>query len=247
LTIESEKHGHPNFWTYILANELNRYSNSTGFRTGLLNANEEVEPNHGANNFYVRPNSSIASVILDVQQANPVTELELSGLQHSYTATDGKLDLHFNALVSGEESYTIGAKVIDQAGTELAYEEGPKGEPRPHFHIAMQGVAAGKYSVNVTAYNAKWEAKANTTHSFEVVGNGTPGPGPGPAPEHDFVYPQGLGQYAAGTTVLQPKDGNVYECKPWPYTGWCNVALNPADPAYEPGTGRAWQDAWVRK
>jgi len=35
--------------------------------------------------------------------------------------------------------------------------------------------------------------------------------------------------------------GNAYECKPYPYTGWCNGAAW----AYAPGTGTYWQDAWT--
>ncbi|HYC83620.1 MAG TPA: hypothetical protein VEB86_00300, partial [Chryseosolibacter sp.] len=37
--------------------------------------------------------------------------------------------------------------------------------------------------------------------------------------------------------------GNSYECKPHPYTGWCNGAAW----AYAPGTGTYWQDAWILK
>lgn len=44
--------------------------------------------------------------------------------------------------------------------------------------------------------------------------------------------------YGAGERVQA--DGNLYECKDWPYTGWCGVG-----PAYAPGTGWAWQDAWL--
>ncbi len=32
-----------------------------------------------------------------------------------------------------------------------------------------------------------------------------------------------------------------YECKPYPFTGWCNGAAW----AYAPGTVRYWQDAWI--
>lgn len=35
--------------------------------------------------------------------------------------------------------------------------------------------------------------------------------------------------------------GKLFQCKPFPYGGWCNTA-----PAYyEPGAGLAWQDAWT--
>ncbi|WP_298542084.1 glycosyl hydrolase family 18 protein [uncultured Aquimarina sp.] len=47
------------------------------------------------------------------------------------------------------------------------------------------------------------------------------------------------GGYAAGSIVQN--DGNTYECKPYPYSGWCNGAAW----AYAPGTGTYWQDAWT--
>jgi hypothetical protein len=43
--------------------------------------------------------------------------------------------------------------------------------------------------------------------------------------------------YAPGERVLV--EGHVYECKPWPFSGWCGNG----DP-YEPGVGWAWRDAW---
>jgi len=46
--------------------------------------------------------------------------------------------------------------------------------------------------------------------------------------------------------VLQPKDGKVYECKPFPYSGYC-MQWNSASNNYEPGVGSNWQDAWVVK
>lgn len=45
--------------------------------------------------------------------------------------------------------------------------------------------------------------------------------------------------YVAGAKVKN--SGSRYECKPWPYSGWCNGAAW----AYGPGTGLYWQDAWV--
>lgn len=47
--------------------------------------------------------------------------------------------------------------------------------------------------------------------------------------------------YEAGTIVKN--NDRMYECKPWPYSGWCNSAAI----AYGPGTGTVWQDAWIDK
>lgn len=34
--------------------------------------------------------------------------------------------------------------------------------------------------------------------------------------------------------------GSLYQCRPYPYSGWCGQ-----HPAYEPGVGYAWMDAWT--
>jgi chitinase len=47
------------------------------------------------------------------------------------------------------------------------------------------------------------------------------------------------GGYVAGSKVQN--QGNQYQCKPWPYSGWCNGAAW----AYGPGTGAYWSDAWI--
>ena len=54
------------------------------------------------------------------------------------------------------------------------------------------------------------------------------------------AYHQNNG-YAAGSTVKN--NDRIYECRPWPYSGWCNSAAV----AYAPGTGTVWQDAWIDK
>jgi chitin-binding protein len=59
---------------------------------------------------------------------------------------------------------------------------------------------------------------------------------------YDYAYPDNIGSYNAGTKV-KGTDGNIYECKPFPYSGWCNQAPS----YYAPGTGWNWEDAWILK
>ncbi|MCK8522950.1 glycosyl hydrolase family 18 protein [Aquimarina sp. D1M17] len=47
------------------------------------------------------------------------------------------------------------------------------------------------------------------------------------------------GGYVAGSVVQN--NGNLYECKPHPFSGWCNGAAW----AYAPGEGTYWEDAWT--
>lgn len=55
----------------------------------------------------------------------------------------------------------------------------------------------------------------------------------------DFIYPDGISTYDAGTIVMG-SDQKRYQCKPWPASGWCKQSPF----YYEPGKGLAWQDAW---
>jgi len=49
------------------------------------------------------------------------------------------------------------------------------------------------------------------------------------------------GNYVAGSKVKNT--GKQFECKEWPYSGWCNGAAW----AYAPGVGAYWSDAWYEK
>jgi GH18 family chitinase len=44
--------------------------------------------------------------------------------------------------------------------------------------------------------------------------------------------------YGDGSQVIN--DGKIYQCRPWPYSGWCSIGGN-----YTPGSGTHWQDAWT--
>jgi len=67
----------------------------------------------------------------------------------------------------------------------------------------------------------------------------TTGAGENPQPGYP-AYVAGTA-YKAGDKVSSA--GGVFECKPWPYTGWCAGAAW----AYAPGIGSNWSDAWDKK
>ena len=61
---------------------------------------------------------------------------------------------------------------------------------------------------------------------------------------YDYVFPQHLASYVAGTTVLQPKNGKIYECREWPNDGFC-IQWSEGSNQYEPGIGTDWKEAWI--
>jgi chitin-binding protein len=67
--------------------------------------------------------------------------------------------------------------------------------------------------------------------------------GEGAGIEHDFVFPEGISGYTAGTKVLQPKTNEIFECKPLPEAGYCKQ-YSPTANGFEPGVGAHWHMAW---
>lgn len=61
----------------------------------------------------------------------------------------------------------------------------------------------------------------------------------------DYVFPENLRSYTAGTRVLQPRDGRIYQCRPFPNSGYC-VQWSPSATQYEPGFGSHWTWAWIK-
>ncbi|HCQ8416853.1 TPA: N-acetylglucosamine-binding protein GbpA, partial [Klebsiella michiganensis] len=44
--------------------------------------------------------------------------------------------------------------------------------------------------------------------------------------------------------VMQPKNGKVYQCRPFPYSGYC-VQWSQYATQFEPGIGSDWAKAWT--
>jgi hypothetical protein len=61
-----------------------------------------------------------------------------------------------------------------------------------------------------------------------------------PAACGDAPLWQSSAAYKEGDRVTAGSPPHVYQCKPWPYAGWCAIA------AYQPGEPDGpWADAWT--
>ncbi|MNL19589.1 GlcNAc-binding protein A precursor [compost metagenome] len=67
--------------------------------------------------------------------------------------------------------------------------------------------------------------------------------GEGAGADYEFVFPEGISGYIAGTRVLQPKINKVFECKPFPESGYCKQ-YSPTANGFEPGVGAHSHMAW---
>jgi len=100
------------------------------------------------------------------------------------------------------------------------------------YTYTWSSVVAGTYSITARATDNENASTTSAAVSITVTSS------TGGCTAAQYVE---NGNYIAGSQVKNA--GGVYECREWPYSGWCNGAAW----AYAPGTGTYWQDAWVYK
>jgi chitinase len=101
------------------------------------------------------------------------------------------------------------------------------------YAYTWSNVAAGSYALTAKATDNEGVSTTSAVVSITVAN-----PTGGCTGVPQYVENSG---YVAGSQVQQ--GGSIYQCREWPYSGWCNGAAW----AYGPGTGIYWQDAWVLK
>lgn len=238
LSIDNAQQAQANTWPYLLAQKVNQ--GNAGYLMGQLNADGKVVPNYGTNNIYTKAGSDVIRVEIQKEQPSIPSALSLSSLNDSYTLKNGAAELHFNAIAQGGK-YTIDATVFNAKGESIAYQQGEAGNNMPHFSLPLKNVQAGEYDLVVVAKPEKGELLQRTHHFTLKDENGNGG---GNA-KYDYVFPDKVKGYRAGVRVLA-KDGNIYECKPFPYGSYC-PQWSPSANHFEPGVGQFWQQAWIRK
>jgi hypothetical protein len=139
-----------------------------------------------------------------------------------------------NASFTAPASITINANASDPGGSvsKVDFFNGSTllgTDTSSPYSFSWTNVSAGTYSLTAKATDNLGATGTSAAISVTVTGGG------------GCSYPQYVenGGYVAGSRVKNA--GNSYECKPYPYSGWCNGAAW----AYGPGTGTYWSDAWT--
>lgn len=235
LDIESDAMGQPNIWPMTLATIIPA---SDGYRIGVVNNQDEVVPSPDGNHIYVAADSDVTQVMLDKQHAALPSEIRITGLADSHSIIDGRTSLHYSAIATGSRKFTIFTNVIDSVGETVAFDQGETGNNQQHFSITVENALPGEYDVVVRGTsNDEEQEVVQATQRIKLVEQPVGG-------DYDYVFPEGLGEYKAGTKVLG-KDGGIYQCKAWPYDGYCRQ-WTPDTNGFEPGAGHAWTSAWDR-
>lgn len=240
LKITSDAAGSQAIWSKALAEKIN--AESDVIRAGMKNNAGEVNPVEGVNTLYTRANSGLMRVEIEIlpkeeEAARPAT-INLSNIQKGYVISDAKAHVTFD--LTADREMAVNAKVFDQNNTLLGLTSVIGSDRRQSVDVLVMPVKAGKYTLVVTGQPKDHTAPVQQSASVTLT---SPATQPGNK-DYSFSFPQGLGKYQPGTRVLQPKNNMIYECKPAPFSGWCNIYKTSAS-QYEPGVGPFWQNAWT--
>jgi predicted carbohydrate-binding protein with CBM5 and CBM33 domain len=235
LTITSNEQGLKNNWTHALATKIN--AEQSQIRAGQQSANGEFNPIYGMNPVYLKRGSNLERVEIDLLQLKPpvVDTVSVSGLASDYVLEDGKVTLDFTVTAQGDLAVTN--TLYDHGGVAKGQSSADIKDSSHTFSMALEGLKAGHHQLVIKGMpKAGGEAIQQTMDlMFKEASSGG---------DYQFVFPNDIKSYTAGTKVLQPKNGKVYQCKPFPYSGYC-VQWATTATHYEPGVGSNWQDAWI--
>ena len=225
-----------NAWSYELAQRVNQ-EHSAITQIGIEQASGDIvysqEDLYANQVFVTNPNYSYAVDVRDGDTIEPAP-VTVTGLQDEYTQNEEGL-AYISAAVESEGRYLINMKLLDSTGHQLSLASDIVDNGK--IDLAVFTSQLGDFTIEVYAAEQDGEHKLIETKSVTVKVSSGGG-------DYDYAYPEGIGQYVPGETLVLGRDGSTYQCRPFPEGGWCNIdsAIH-----YEPGFGSAWEDAWIRQ
>lgn len=199
----------------------------------------KITPEHNAaNKIYAKKGSKLKSFELAYELSEIKERVNVSGLQVA-EINNGKSNVSFYVNVSGDVSFE--AHVRDNNDAEVAYYIADISNANRKVSIDLKNVKPGCHWLQYKVVNKDGKIVKQDKLHLKLTSSEQ-----GNTDDYDFTFPDGLKSYKAGTKVLQPKDKKVYECKVFPFSGYC-IQWSKGATQFEPGVGSNWQDAWVLK
>ncbi len=232
VTIDTEQAGQANAWSLALAQKINATYDHV--RAGVKNSEGEVVPAAGANTLYALEDSPIVRIEIEVNaQSDNRPGITLTDTPAQYTLTEGKNSLPIKVKAVGK--MIINARLYNDKQENVGFGTALLEDDEQTVVVDLWKALPGKHTFVV---EGRAPTGINYQQSFDttLVQEG--------AGQAEYTYPENIKKYVAGTRVMQPKTKQIFECKPFPYSGWCTIYSANAN-QFEPGVGSNWQDAWI--
>ena len=236
LTINDDNMGQAKNWTHALASKVNQQQ--TQLQAGQFNQGK-FTPVYGANPVYIKAGSGIERIEVgyNIETPEPEYSLTVDGLEQTYTITSEPTTLELTLTAQGD--VTTELTVYNHHREPLASWTAEMFDGQNEaVALTLTKSEAGHHMLVTRIKDEDGKLVDQQTLDFHLEDEAvTP-----PAGDYDFVFPAGLLSYTAGTKVLAT-DGKVYQCKPFPYSGYCMQWTSTAT-QYQPAIGSHWQMAW---
>ncbi|MHC8364818.1 N-acetylglucosamine-binding protein GbpA [Pseudomonas sp. ZT5P21] len=232
ISIDSAEQGSPNNWSFKLAEAINKAH--TLIRAGVRDENGTIEPVKGNNSLYAQKESGVIryEVQLDMKE-DTAARMSVASQQAEYVLEKGLAKVDFSMI--SNRKMNVEATLFDESNKPVGSTSAQAESGVTNLVIDIRS-NPGKHTLTLVGTTLDGRTTRQDTQTTNVTGEGA-------GVEHDFVFPEGLSEYTAGTKVLQPKTNEVFECKPFPASGYCKQ-YTPTAHGFEPGVGEHWHMAW---
>ena len=206
-------------------------------RAGVRNENGDIEPIKGANTLYTKAESGVTRYEMQtVMVQDPNAYMHVHDVAPEYVLEKGRGTVGFS--VMSNKNITLEATVFNAANKQVGYTKQTVNATTSPVSLAVIS-APGEHFLKLIATSEDGRENFQELKTLNLTGEGG-------AHEYDYVFPEGIANYKAGTLVLQPKNDKVYECQVFPNSGYC-IQYNPNANGFEPGIGANWNMAWTEK
>jgi chitin-binding protein len=235
ISIDTADEGQPQNWSLKLAQRINNTQSLV--KAGVRDSEGNIAPIQGANTIYAQPASGISSYELayDVAPGDDAY-LHIHGLKPDYALVEGKATIDFSVMTN--KKLQVSATLFDAANQQVGFASQEVNATTAPLSLDATA-SAGRHLLKLVGISKQGRIALQEERYVELKASDAGG-------EYDHVYPEGMSTYSAGTRVLQPKSGEIFECKPFPFEGWCRI-YSPSANQYEPSAGSNWQDAWIKR
>jgi chitin-binding protein len=232
ISIDNAEEGKAENWSFKLAEAINNAH--ALIRAGIRDDEGNITPVKGANSLYAQKESGVNryEVQLDMQE-DASASMEISSLQPEYVLDKGRISMAFTA--QANRRMNLEATLFDEKNKQVGAVSQTVGEGSTGLNLDVRS-APGAHTLTLVGTTEDGRTTRQDTQAVTLTGEGA-------GIEYDFVFPEGISDYTVGTKVLQPKTDEVFECKPFPASGYCKQ-YSPTSNGFEPGVGASWQSAW---
>lgn len=232
ISIDNAEEGKAENWSFKLAEALNKAYPL--IRAGVRDEDGNIAPVKGANSLYAQKESAVTryEVQLDMRE-DASANMEISSLQPEYVLDKGRVSMAFTAQTN--RSMNLEATLFDEKNKQVGVVSQTVGAGSTGLNLDVRS-APGAHTLTLVGTTVDGRTTRQETQAVTLTGEGV-------GIEYDFTFPDGISEYTAGTKVLQRATDEVFECKPFPASGYCKQ-YTPTSNGFEPGVGASWQSAW---